>query len=97
MNAFSGEWHKVLHVSEKRINRIGKKADKLKLKEADLYRPEGQNTVHAVLKGVRYGIPDPQTLQRIWGPNPEIRDEETNCFLPGCDLVSVQFWPPQDQ
>ena len=41
MNAFSGEGHKVLHVSEKRMNRIGKKADKLNLKEADLYRPEG--------------------------------------------------------
>ena len=97
MNAFSGEWHKVLHVSEKRMNRIGKKADKLKLKEANLYRPEGEKTVHAVLKGVRYGIPDPQTLQRIWGPNPEIRNEEVNCFLPGRDLVSVRFWPPQDQ
>ena len=97
MNAFSGEWHKVLHVSEKRMNSIGKKADKLKLKEADLYQPEGQKTVHAVLKGVRYGIPDPQTLQRIWGLDPEIRNEEVNCFLPGRDLVSVWCWPPKDQ
>ena len=56
------------------MNSIGKKADKLKLKEADLYQPEGQKTVHAVLKGVRYGIPDPQTLQRIWGLDPEIRN-----------------------
>ena len=100
MNAFSGEWHKIFHVSEKKMNRIGKKADKLKLEEADLYRQKGEKTVYAVLKGVRYGIPDPQTLQRIWKPRPKICEvprEVINCFLPGRDLVSVRCWPPQDQ
>ena len=98
MNALSGVWHEVSHVSERKKNRICKCFCKgeLSLKQATLYRPEGANSVFAVLNETRYGIPDQKTRERIWGSTAE-RREEVERFLPGCDLVSVQFWPPQDQ
>ena len=99
MNAFGGVWHEVLHVSEHKKNRVCKYFCKgeLSLNQATLYRPKGENSVFAVLNETRYGIPDPKTLERIWGSNAEMQEKEVDCFLPGRDLVSVQFWPPQDQ
>ena len=101
MNAFSGKWHEILHVSECKMNRICKRyeQDILKIEDARLYRPEGEKSAFAVLKGTRYGIPDEDTQEEIWGktePAPSTR-ARLDRFLPGRDLVSVQFWPLQDQ
>ena len=79
MNAFSGVWHEVSHVSECKINRVCK--GELSLKRAILYRPEGEKSVFAVLNETRYGIPDQKTRQRIWGSNAATRDE-VDRFLP---------------
>ena len=104
MNAFSGEWHKILHVSEPKMSRISKcfKGAAIKLEKAVLYQAENQNTVFAVPKGTdtRYGIPDSRTQERIWKPRHkpyEVPLEVIDRFLPGRDLVSERFWPPQDQ
>ena len=101
MNAFSGEWHKVMHISERRMNYISRKADILKLSDAKLYRlkDKSENTIYAVLDGVRYGIPDQDTLEEIGGFGKESRVpvKEIDCFRPGRDLVSVQFWLVQDR
>ena len=94
MNALGGVWHEVAHVSERKINHVCK--DELSLKQARLYRPEGENSAFAVLNETRYGIPDQKTRERIWGSTAAKR-EEVERFLPGRDLVSVQFWPLQDQ
>ena len=98
MNALGGKWHEVSHVSERKKNRICKRFCKgeLSLKQAALYRPPGENSVFAVLNETRYGIPDQQTRERIWDSAAE-RREAVERFLPGRDLVSVRFWPPQDQ
>ncbi len=94
MNALGGVWHEVSHVSECKINHV---KDELSLKKATLYHPKGEKSHFAVLNEIRYGIPDEKTLERIWDSTAERREEEVERFLPGRDLVSVQFWPLQDQ
>ena len=99
MNAFGGKWHEISHVSEHKINCARKCFYKgeLSLSQATLYRPPGAKSHFAVLNGTRHGIPDPKTLQRIWDSDAKIQEKEVDCFLPGRDLVSEQFWPPQDR
>ena len=98
MNALGGKWHEISHVSERKKNCICKcfGKGKLSLKQATLYHPEGANSVFAVLNETRYGIPDQETLKRIWDSTTVSR-EEVERYLPGRDLFSVQFWPPQDR
>ena len=101
MNALGGKWHEISHVSERKKNCLCKcfGKGKLSLKQATLYRPpdeNDENSVFAVLNETRYGIPDTETRERIW-PSTAARREEVERFLPGRDLVSVQFWPPQDR
>ena len=98
MNALGGIWHEVSHVSERKKNRICKYFCKgeMSFKQATLYRPPGENSVFAVLNETRYGIPDSETRERIW-PSTFERREEVERYLPGRDLFSVQFWPPQDR
>ncbi len=102
VNALGGTWHEITHVSERTARhlsqRLGRKG--LSLKDATLYQVTGEKSVFAVILNTRYGIPDPDTLKRIWGENvsPNIVDAaELDQRLPGHDLVSVQYWPQNDR
>ena len=102
VSALGGIWHEVTHVSDKFARVLfalfGK--GELNLRDATLHRAKGENSVFAVLLDTRYGIPNPETLEAIWGPNamrPETDIAELDKRRPGRDLVSVQYWPDRDR
>lgn len=102
--AFGGIWYEIQNVSESLAEHLyrlfGKGKPKLSLTEAKLFRlSNNRQTVFAVLLGVRYGVPDQETLNSIWGDQPVIHTvdiSELDKWLPGRDLVSVHYWPAKD-
>lgn len=103
--AFGGIWHEIQNVSESLVKHLyrwfGKGELKLSLTEAKLYKlSNNEKGVFAVLLGVRYGVPNPETLKSIWGDQPTIHTvdiSELDKWLPGVDLVSIRYWPEKDR
>lgn len=102
LSAFGGIWHEISHVSERMINHLCiffRKKD-LCLKNAELIQVEGEKSVFAVLLGSRFGIPDPETLECIWGIRAKRKYVDLNYLdkiKPGRDLVSMHYWLERDK
>lgn len=104
INALGGVWHEIFHVSERMIKHIkrhfGKGKGSISLKDATLYQIDGQKSYYTILLNTRYGIPDLETVHRIWGNNAKskgITIGELDSYIPGYDLVSIQYWPEKDR
>lgn len=104
LNALGGVWHEISHLSETTMKRLFDRLGRgrLNLRKAEVYRAEDQNSVCAVLLGTRYGVPNEETLEKIWGPDAKskvqiVTMDELDKWSPGRDLVSVRFWPYTDQ
>ncbi len=103
VDALGGIWHEIIHISNRTLGHLPWLIDRggprgLDVGKADLYRcPE--RTVFAVLNSTRYGIPDEETLRRIWPKKAPCHLDETGLdkFNPGRDLVSVNYWPINDR
>jgi hypothetical protein len=101
LNALGGLWHEITHVSERFTRLFGR--ERLSLQAARLYRVKGESSVFAVILNTRYGIPNPETLESIWGVSPVdprvniVEPAELDQWLPGRDLVSIHYWPEKDR
>lgn len=102
VNALGGVWHEITHVSERFAGHLTRLFghEKLSILDATLYQVLGENSVFAVIFNTRYGIPNPETLCRIWGGfdrvNP-VNLAELDQWRPDRDLVSIQYWPKVDR
>ena len=102
INALGGTWHAIIHVSERVVGLLSRVfgRGRLSLKDAVLYRVPGEKSVFSVILNTRYGIPDPETLNRIWGENIHVKSVQVTDLdrrVPERDFVSVQYWPKNDR
>ncbi len=102
INAIGGVWHEIINVPECIIKDFLFTFNKkfLDLKKAELYKVKDGRSYFAVLKDIRYGIPDLATKDRIWPStaHKEMTEEQLDDIsIPGRDLRSVNYWPKQDQ
>jgi hypothetical protein len=102
-NALIADWTKVLNVPEVLVRFLHKKSGSRKLNiktDASICKLSDpkQNSYFAIFCCYRYGIPDTETREAVWGEkHEEWSVDKLDKWLPGEGLVSVHYWPEKDR